>query len=184
MQLPRGEVVWPSAECAWIPLDNDFPPAQCWRAWAGTTNTSHHHLTNACKLGSQPTHNTMKCFTHSQTDAVASCVYCGHAMCPSCVTPTSSGRSVCSPRCADGAAAMEASLETIRQKTISSNRLAGYFCLVAGITFGGFGVYEISRSISSGSWSVVTLLPCCFAVVLTAVGIAMLRMLKSKSRNA
>jgi hypothetical protein len=73
----------------------------------------------------------------------------------------------------------EATLETIRQKTIASSRLAAYLIIAAGFVFGGFGVYEISSAFSTGRWTMALFLPS-VAVVFIVSGITMLRMLKRK----
>ena len=41
----------------------------------------------------------MTCFSHPDSEAVASCVSCGRGVCESCASVTSSGRIVCSRRC-------------------------------------------------------------------------------------
>lgn len=122
----------------------------------------------------------MKCSNHTQADAVASCVYCGQGLCPACITRSSSGRAVCSPSCAERAASMEAALETVRQKTLNSSRLAAYFLLAAGFIFGCFGIYEITLALSTGRWAMAVFLPG-LAFVFFVAGAAMLRMLKSKT---
>jgi hypothetical protein len=122
----------------------------------------------------------MKCSNHIQTDAVATCVFCGHGLCSSCVTHSSSGRAVCSPRCADRSASIEAALETIRQKTVTGNRLAAHFLLAAGFVFAGLGIYEMTKAVSTGRvWAMTFAMPG-LAVIFIVAGIALLRMLKSK----
>lgn len=74
---------------------------------------------------------------------------------------------------------MEATLETIRQKTIASSRLAAYMILAAGFVFGGFGIYEISRALSTGRWTMALFLPGLAAVFIIS-GVMILRMLKRK----
>jgi hypothetical protein len=74
---------------------------------------------------------------------------------------------------------MEAALETIRLKTLNSNRLAAYFILAGGFIFGCFGIYEITRAPSTGDWVMAAFISG-LAVVFFIAGTAVLRMLKSK----
>jgi hypothetical protein len=74
---------------------------------------------------------------------------------------------------------MEATLETIRQKTVASNRLAAYFVLVLGCVFACFGIYETVEAFSTGGWAMALFLPG-LAVVFIVSGTTMLRMLKRK----
>src|SRR5690349_6502361 len=43
----------------------------------------------------------MKCFNHSETDGVATCNYCGRALCSTCIQTPTAARLVCSTKCAD-----------------------------------------------------------------------------------
>jgi hypothetical protein len=122
----------------------------------------------------------MKCSNHTQADAVASCVFCGQGLCPSCITRSTSGRVVCSPRCAERATAMEIALETIRQKTLNSGRLVAYFLFAAAFVFNCVGVYEIIEALSTGTWVMALFLPG-IGVVFIAAGIGYLRLAKSKT---
>ena len=87
----------------------------------------------------------MKCSNHNQIDAIATCVFCGRALCPSCITKSNSGRVVCSPACSSGISATEVALESVRQKTLSANRLAAHLLIGLGILFGSFGLFAMSR---------------------------------------
>src|SRR6266404_1462494 len=90
----------------------------------------------------------MKCSIHNQTDAIATCVFCGRALCPSCITTTASGRVVCSQECSTGITNTEATLASIRARTLGANRLSAYLLLGAGLLFIGFGVH---RAASDGA---------------------------------
>ena len=76
---------------------------------------------------------------------------------------------------------MEAALETIRQKTLAGNRLAAYFSLAAGFVFACLGIYEVTKAVSTGRWWAMTFVIPGLAVVFIVAGIAMLRILKSKT---
>jgi hypothetical protein len=76
---------------------------------------------------------------------------------------------------------MEAALETIRQKTVVGYRLTAYFLLAAGFVFAGLGLYEVMKAVSTGRvWTMTFLIPG-IAVIFIVSGIALLRMLKSKT---
>lgn len=121
----------------------------------------------------------MKCSNHSQTDAVAICVFCGHGLCSSCATKSTTGRAICSPACSAGIAAAEAALESIRQKTIGANKLAVYFLLGAGILFVGFAIYEAIRAMSSGRW-ILSLFLGSTGVAFIVIGAAWSQMVRQK----
>ena len=76
---------------------------------------------------------------------------------------------------------MEAALETIRQKTLVGNRLAAYFLITVGFVFGGLGIYEIIKAISTGHWWQMTFFSPAIAIISFVLGILYLRMLKKKT---
>ena len=121
----------------------------------------------------------MKCFQHNQTDAVGTCIHCGRALCLACVTQSVSGRVICSPACGQALSAAEAALESVRQKTTTSNRYGGYFLLAAGVIFAVMVLFEIRRAVTTGRWLMVGFLAP-MAVVFVVGGIAMLKMAAKK----
>jgi inner membrane protein involved in colicin E2 resistance len=76
---------------------------------------------------------------------------------------------------------MEAALETIRQKTVVGYRLTAYFLLAAGLVFGCLALFEVVKAISTGRvWAMTFAIPG-LALVFIVAGIALLRMIKSKT---
>ena len=80
----------------------------------------------------------MKCFNHSQTDAVAVCMNCGKALCPGCVTKSDSGKIRCSESCSAAILAMEQTWEILKRRSTKGHRTNGYFTLGTGFVFGFF----------------------------------------------
>jgi len=122
----------------------------------------------------------MKCSNHNQVEAVATCVFCGSALCPSCVTRSATGRVICSPGCLSGISNAEAALESVRRKTVGSNRLTVYFCFGSGLIFGIFAGYEAVGAVSSGRWDMAIFLGG-LAAVFIGMGIAWSRMMAKKA---
>ena len=122
----------------------------------------------------------MKCLNHNQTDAVATCVFCGIALCPSCITKSASRRVICSSVCEAGLSSTEVALESIRQKTIGSNRLAVYFLFGTGLFFGAFAVFETVRAMASGRWHMALFLGGA-SIVFIGIGAAWSRMVRKKT---
>lgn len=94
----------------------------------------------------------MKCSNHNQTDAVATCVFCGRALCPSCVTQSATGRIVCSPACSSMLAVTEAELKNVNEKINEGTKRIIYFAFGFGLIFAGTGMYEFIEARSSGAW--------------------------------
>ena len=88
----------------------------------------------------------MKCFNHSDSDAVATCVNCGKAICRQCCISTAKGRLVCSTSCEESAQNAEESLSLVRTKTDRQNRVNGMLSALTGTAFGLFGVFTLFRS--------------------------------------
>ena len=116
----------------------------------------------------------MKCSIHNQTDATATCVFCGRALCPSCITTTASGRVVCSAECSTGITNTEATLASIRARTLGANRLTAYLLLGSGLLFIAFGV---RRAAVDGA-SFITILMEASGGAFCLFGLAWLWMLK------
>ena len=117
----------------------------------------------------------MKCWNHHQTDAVATCVFCGIAICSSCIAKSTTGRVICSPACGKGISSTEAALDSIRQKLVGGNRLLVYFLFGVGFLFGAFALFETARALSSGMWHLALFLGGS-AVVFIGIGTAFSRM--------
>jgi hypothetical protein len=120
----------------------------------------------------------MKCSNHAPVDAVAACVFCGQGLCSTCITRSSSGRVVCSPRCAGGIAELESAIAAIHQKTLNGYRLLAYLCFAAAALFISLGIYEIVRAQATGRWAMAVFVPI-FGLVFIAIGIGALRLVKS-----
>jgi hypothetical protein len=70
-------------------------------------------------------------------------------------------------------------LESVRQKTITSNRYAGYFLLGTGTLLAAFAVFEIRRASQTGRWLLVAFLAA-MALAFVVAGIALSKMAKTK----
>jgi len=81
----------------------------------------------------------MKCSQHNQTDTDTTCFFCGRPHCLICMTQTKGGWVVCSVRCSEGIGDTEKTLESIRQKTITSNR---YFLLGTGVLMADLALFK------------------------------------------
>jgi hypothetical protein len=86
----------------------------------------------------------MKCFNHSEKDAVATCMGCGKALCHECCPSPAQSPFVCSDQCREKVAAEERTLALIRRKTITQNRVSGAFCIMGSMVFGLFGVFNLT----------------------------------------
>jgi methionyl-tRNA formyltransferase len=121
----------------------------------------------------------MKCFNHNQVDAIASCVFCGIALCPSCITKSSTGRVVCSTTCTAGASSIETSLAILGQKTVIGYKLVGFFTLATGLVFAVLAVYDIIHAFSTGRWN-LAFLTSASTIVFIIFGVAVLRLSRKK----
>src|SRR5271166_4379561 len=90
----------------------------------------------------------MKCSTHLNADATAVCIHCGRALCPSCATKSESGRVVCSTTCSAALLRTEQALDSLRARSVSSLRSAGYMMLATAVVFVGFGSFEVYNGIA------------------------------------
>jgi hypothetical protein len=86
----------------------------------------------------------MKCFNHSEVEAVSICLGCGKAICRDCIHDDESAV-VCSGACAERIKRQMATVDLIRQKTLTQNKVSGIFCIVAGLVFALFGLFHITR---------------------------------------
>jgi hypothetical protein len=95
----------------------------------------------------------MRCFTHSDVDAVAICKACGRALCHSCIAAV--GRScACKERCEGDVSAQADVLErgrTVYQKTASIYFRNGVFVVLMGLAFCILGTPVFSRGTLSSS---------------------------------
>jgi len=92
----------------------------------------------------------MKCFTHSQVDAVGSCKYCSKGMCVQCAKDLGIGI-VCSEPC-------EAEIRTLHSMVRRNRKMYAFapkshlrnaiFCLMLAAPFIGFGLVSKSRFLS------------------------------------
>jgi hypothetical protein len=71
-------------------------------------------------------------------------------------------------------------LESIRQKTVTSNRYAGYFSFSTGTLLAALAVFETPRASQTGRWLLVAFLAA-MALAFVFAGIALTKMAKSKT---
>ena len=121
----------------------------------------------------------MKCSRHGGSDAVATCVFCGRAVCPSCVAMSTSGRVVCSSQCEAGLSSQESALSSLSHSAFGSTRVGAYFLLGVGALFGIFALLETPSALATRRW----FLPLFFlltGLAFLASGKAMLKLSKYK----
>ena len=73
----------------------------------------------------------MKCLTH-HSEAVALCAYCGRALCPECVKPSTTQRMVCSDDCAAALARDDKAMQLILLKSLQSARASAFYSYLCG----------------------------------------------------
>jgi hypothetical protein len=97
----------------------------------------------------------MKCFSHSETEAVAICVSCGKGLCPSCISKSDRGKFVCSPACSRAITEADRFLDYFHDRSTRSWRLIAYALL-----FPVASVFLIMTGISlwAREWPLVVLL--------------------------
>ena len=88
----------------------------------------------------------MKCYDHSDVDAVSTCLGCGKALCKSCSQLSELQIIVCSVSCGKRADSRIEMVELIRKKTLTQNKVSGIFCIIAGSVFGAFGLFNLTDS--------------------------------------
>ena len=120
----------------------------------------------------------VKCHSHEHADAVGTCVYCGIGLCRTCLARSASGRAVCSQRCAQASGELEAAILLIREKSVGSNRLAGRFCIAAGLVLLGFGLFELAHR---PFFRPPSLFLCGTSLVFFGAGVAYLRMVAKRT---
>ena len=86
----------------------------------------------------------MRCYNHSEVEAVSICLGCGKAICRDCIHDDG-GAVVCSGACADRINRQMETVDLIRQKTLTQNKVSGIFCIAAGLVFALFGLYQLTR---------------------------------------
>ena len=82
----------------------------------------------------------MKCFTHSATEAVAVCVYCGRALCAECTRKSDASRLACSSKCADALWRGEKALELILEQSVRSAKASAFYCYLCAALSAGAAV--------------------------------------------
>jgi hypothetical protein len=87
----------------------------------------------------------MKCFNHADAEAIATCLGCGKGLCRACCQTSDSGGVVCSPACKEKTQAEEEALALIRNGAIKGTRVGGILCIVAGLIFGLFGLFNLTQ---------------------------------------
>ncbi len=111
----------------------------------------------------------MKCFAHSQVDAVASCKHCCKGMCAECAKSSGFGM-VCSATCESEVKAVHEMLERNRKMyrlaPKSHLRSAVFLALMAAV-FIGFGLFSKFRFMSAYmiAFGIVMLLGAGFALL-------------------
>jgi hypothetical protein len=109
----------------------------------------------------------MKCAAHN-AEAIAVCVWCGKALCPTCAKPSASGRMVCSDNCAASLTREAKAMDLVLQKSLQSARGSAFYsflcaALSAGGAIGAFFYLQVAFLIwfcagcaivfiASGSW--------------------------------
>lgn len=95
----------------------------------------------------------MKCFYHSDRDAVAVCKSCGRGICPECLADVPPGVA-CRNRCETEVAALNLLIRrnrTAYQKAGASWRRNAIGMLLAGLLFGGLGLLLLVFKGDSGA---------------------------------
>jgi hypothetical protein len=98
----------------------------------------------------------MKCFNHGDTDGVATCTYCGRALCLACIKTPSAARLVCSTKCAEALLLGEKALEMILQQSVRSAQASAFYCYLCA---------ALSAAASIVAWF---MLPSPFLILFTA----------------
>lgn len=96
----------------------------------------------------------MKCYNHSNVEAVAVCRSCGRALCRDCVTEVGLSCS-CKGRCESVVATMDDLVErgrTAYQKSSTLQQRNGIFIILLGVAFLTIALIGLSRGESS-EWS-------------------------------
>ena len=119
----------------------------------------------------------MKCYNHTEIDAVATCLGCGKALCMECCFKNMPGI-VCSSLCEDKITKHNEVNNLIRKKTLTQNKVSGIFCIIAGAIFSLFGIYQLTRE---SYFFPLSLFCIALGVGLILGGIMFLRVAKSKS---
>ena len=86
----------------------------------------------------------MKCYNHTETEAVATCMGCGKALCMECCFKNVPGI-VCSSLCEDKVNEQNEIIKFIRKKTLTQNKVSGIFSIIAGAIFILFGIFQLTR---------------------------------------
>jgi hypothetical protein len=114
----------------------------------------------------------MKCFNHQETEAVAVCVSCGKALCPSCISKSSRGKLVCSALCAQAISEADDFRDYFHNRSTRSWRLIAYAMLFPVsfifLVFGGFAIW-------AREWPIVWLL-LSVVVIFVLAGLGCLRL--------
>ena len=86
----------------------------------------------------------MRCFRHSQSEAVAICKHCSKGVCPECVDDTGFGV-VCSPQCKEEVLSLRAMVERNRRSfSLASKSQTRHAALLSlfGVAFVAFSLTE------------------------------------------
>ncbi len=119
----------------------------------------------------------MRCYNHSDIEAVATCLGCGKAMCKDCCQTRESGIILCSESCQARVENGIEALNLIRSKTLTQSKVTGFFCIIAAAVMGLFGLFNLTRENYFLPISIFLLALC---VSLTAWGIMYLKVGKTK----
>jgi hypothetical protein len=87
----------------------------------------------------------MRCYDHSDHEAIAICMGCGKALCKDCIELNNTDVVVCSEKCGSIVNDQLEMIRKIRKKTLTQNKVSGVFCIIAGIVFGLFGLFNIAK---------------------------------------
>ena len=91
----------------------------------------------------------MHCFNHNDRDAVAICISCGMAICPSCVKRTQGDRIVCSDNCAQQLGTLlQSGRDGLARASRSYVVTAWYLWLLGG----GLMAYGVFVVVAQANW--------------------------------
>ena len=111
----------------------------------------------------------MKCFNHSEIDAVGVCKSCGRALCHDCIAEVGLSCS-CKERCEAVVASLNDVTErnkTVYQKSSAIYRWFGIFSLMLGILLAGYG--SVSIFFSDPAQALLVLL---YGLIVIGIGVA------------
>jgi len=86
----------------------------------------------------------MRCFNHSDKEAIGICINCGTALCKECMTKSESGKILCSDNCGISIAKFESSINVTLEKTLRNAKISAYGCFMFALLFISLGIYHFT----------------------------------------